>query len=1346
LNDSKQDNAALDAVEDINRLLAQYAAVEDVYLMRDNPNLKFELQETLTELYATVLKLQATAACHFARKTIVRLVRSTLQLDDWTKLFQDVKSKDESCKRVIGLLDSSDQRSGLITLREALIQQASQLQIILDRLQSSQQDDNKALRWFCDIPYKSDHDQVLLTLGVQYEHSGQWLLPRVDQWLHSHEPSVLWLCGTVGTGKSCAVAMVVQHLTPSVVLDSDQHVVYFYISQKQNRRSEPVDVFRCLVTQMASTSENPSIAEPIKVMFNERGRDRISGGGEPTMEECIDLMADLTATWPHNTIIIDALDECTAPSEVLDALQSVCTKSPSSVKVFLSSRMNVEIPFHFPDCERIQIDEGKNSGDIESYIQGEVWGQKRRLLDARRPDLEERLIQILTTRAQGMFIWVKLQLLVFFSAKVRFRLSKDVVTALNALDRDSTLPETDSLYKQIMELNTRSGTLDRQYAVRALQWVLFSIENLRPNEIATAVSMDINGHCDDELDGAMVLDICSNLIVLDEFGCCQLAHLSVVGFLLRDQAHEPQRGLFTTTEAHAELAQRCLSYIMSTFPRAVELNGTIAPGTFASYASCYWAYHCACAGEYREFEPMITLFESFMDPLNVSPAFAAWSEAMLKAITAERPTRVDANLSQLAHTNTAVAQRYRNHIISVITSPPFPGFIAASFGFLEILRSTPAASLQSRTGRGSEGCVHFAAWAGQTDSVRELLTIGCMDLLLQDKDGLTPLHVVSLLGYDSIAGLLLDLMDREAIIIQDSQGMTAMHSASYHANVSVAELLVPRMEAADFAIEDYEGRTALQAAVQTKSQAIVEMLAKVMHPEHLAIRDKSGYNAISWSSLQGDYSIVKILLSTMTTEQIMLQANDGNTALHLAAHHSQEQCVELLVAHVKPENLGITNRRQETPLHALLNVGMQRGGVFRRAEEIPQAQMTRERTALVLIGKTRICDLGVQNSDGRTPLHLAVIGRYNSVVEELVKHMLPEHLNCQDQAGRSAIHIAAQAQTSLTKLLLDHQVLTELKDHSGHTPLLSAALSAEKCGPMIEILLAAGADVNAADRFGWTVLHRAASRRDMSLTKVLISYGADINAVTDLGHTVLHTVMGTGDEGFPQLYLQCGVDPNTRNRRSETALHQAVYFFDTVIARQLIAGGADPMLHDGLGRTCFDWALQDPPILDVVLEFCVDAKQTDPAVSTSILRTTIRNLVADFRSENNIIVGDNWLGHCLLLANDDQEAFCAFDQAIANESPKFGFIHPVICDGCDNSNNNIKGMRFVCRVCADTDLCWSCMADYESGTMNRRICRGHDFMKIERDHSKWSLPEQINDAGETREQWLQRLAEKYAAS
>lgn len=180
----------------------------------------------------------------------------------------------------------------------------------------------------------------------------------------------MWLCGTVGTGKSCAVALVIQHLTPQVAVDSDHHVAFFYISQKSSRRSDPIDVFRCLVVQMAVSTQSTDVAESLKTIYNERGRDRFSGGGEPTFEECVELLVELSDLWPRNTIKIDALDECTAPSEVLNGLQEVCARSSSIIKVFLSSRMNVEIPFYFPDCKRIQIDQGKNSGDIESYVKG----------------------------------------------------------------------------------------------------------------------------------------------------------------------------------------------------------------------------------------------------------------------------------------------------------------------------------------------------------------------------------------------------------------------------------------------------------------------------------------------------------------------------------------------------------------------------------------------------------------------------------------------------------------------------------------------------------------------------------------------------------------------------------------------------------------------------------------------------------------------------------------------------------------------------------------------------------------------------------------------------------------
>lgn len=211
----------------------------------------------------------------------------------------------------------------------------------------------------------------------------------------------MWLCGTIGTGKSCAVSVVVQHLTPPINNEPSRRLLYFYISQKQARRNEPIDIFRCLVAQLAWATDGMSIAGPLKTIYDERG-EGIAGGGELCLEECLDLLIELSCAWSEVIIILDALDECSDPSTVLAGLTEIYSKSESTVKLFLSSRMDVDVPCHFPNCHKIQIDAGKSSYDVEIFIRGEVNGQKRRLLDGKRPDLEDRLIGILTARAQGM--------------------------------------------------------------------------------------------------------------------------------------------------------------------------------------------------------------------------------------------------------------------------------------------------------------------------------------------------------------------------------------------------------------------------------------------------------------------------------------------------------------------------------------------------------------------------------------------------------------------------------------------------------------------------------------------------------------------------------------------------------------------------------------------------------------------------------------------------------------------------------------------------------------------------------------------------------------------------------
>lgn len=161
-----------------------------------------------------------------------------------------------------------------------------------------------------------------------------------------------------------------------------------------------------------------------------------------------------------------------------------------------------------------------NSGDIDVYVQEEVnsgGSLKSRLLDGKRPNLEARLAQILIARAQEMFMWVKIQLDVFFPSNPqhRMRLSNEVDNKVNALESDFTLPESHSLYKEIMDRNTKLGTLARECAIKALQWILCAVEDLPIEKLAKATSIDSEGKFNEEIDGDMLLDLCSNFILID---------------------------------------------------------------------------------------------------------------------------------------------------------------------------------------------------------------------------------------------------------------------------------------------------------------------------------------------------------------------------------------------------------------------------------------------------------------------------------------------------------------------------------------------------------------------------------------------------------------------------------------------------------------------------------------------------------------------------------------------------------------------------------------------------------------------------------------------------------------
>ena len=92
----------------------------------------------------------------------------------------------------------------------------------------------------------------------------------------------------------------------------------------------------------------------------------------------------------------------------------------------------------------------------------------------------------------------------------------------------------------------------------------------------------------------------------------------------------------------------------------------------------------------------------------------------------------------------------------------------------------------------------------------------------------------------------------------------------------------------------------------------------------------------------------------------------------------------------------------------------------------------------------------------------------------------------------------------------------------------------------VQALIAAGADVNAANRDGYSALCSAAARGDARTVRLLLANGADVRAVeTDGGQTPLHYAARYGHVDVVTDLLAFGAPPNAADKEGQTPLDLA---------------------------------------------------------------------------------------------------------------------------------------------------------------------------------------------------------------
>ena len=157
-----------------------------------------------------------------------------------------------------------------------------------------------------------------------------------------------------------------------------------------------------------------------------------------------------------------------------------------------------------------------------------------------------------------------------------------------------------------------------------------------------------------------------------------------------------------------------------------------------------------------------------------------------------------------------------------------------------------------------------------------------------------------------------------------------------------------------------------------------------------------------------------------------------------------------------------------------------------------------------------IAAVSALDTDGWTPLHYAAVNSSTACLRELLVagRGVSEVLDARSKEGQTALHFA---------------VVWECPDH-------------------VELLLHAGADVDAVNEFGATPLHWACERGAHDVMRVLLDHSPPANTelVDDCGRTPLH-VAAENDMLREAMILvkECGVRVDCRDRRGRTPFELA---------------------------------------------------------------------------------------------------------------------------------------------------------------------------------------------------------------
>ncbi|XP_046751524.1 transient receptor potential channel pyrexia [Diprion similis] len=277
--------------------------------------------------------------------------------------------------------------------------------------------------------------------------------------------------------------------------------------------------------------------------------------------------------------------------------------------------------------------------------------------------------------------------------------------------------------------------------------------------------------------------------------------------------------------------------------------------------------------------------------------------------------------------------------------------------------------------------------------------------------------------------------------------------------------------------EPEQGLTALHLCAFSNSLAGVKFLIK----KGARVNSRKVYTPFQYAALGNSYDVARFFLAEGVAQDV---PTGDDSVLHCAARSSALEVMRL----VAPGNpaLDTLDSAGLAPIHYVTD--RDHPGCL---AELLQAG----------------CHVDVTTRKGDSALHLAAEAGCAENLEILLDNGADPTLK--NHRAQTALHLAARAHSleSVKVLLKKGGSDPNAEDHDGRTSLHVALGRSTLAFDVSEFLVTWKADVNKADKYGYTPLHVAAINELSQCVDILILHGADLSAKTKGGTTALSIIL-----------------------------------------------------------------------------------------------------------------------------------------------------------------------------------------------------------------------------------------------